>query len=196
MKISIIRTWLILTLAGLPSPVIAQAKQVNVSVEKPWLLSDGIVGAIATSLLAGAGWAGMAIGKQLGKVKEMELKQDIMCNVGVVVDTKIADREKIKGLELENMLIKIQNSIDGLSEEVHNMNRNQESYKELINRRFGVVEKEVSKQQKNMDSVVHRLSQTLDATSSQYGVKVNHIGVRSGNSNPFNYDTDGGNVDA
>ena len=210
MQKTIIKTWLVVLLMGV-SPSYAQSKQVNHSQGKPWYVGETFISNVVSGfVLALVGYAGgMVIGgtKKVSEADKENFKREVIKELDSIIDKKISDNNEIKGLQLENILIKIQNSIEDLSREtqnnirtlsseVHNMNRNHESHKESVVRRFDEVHKGLNNQQRNSEKVIERVNQALQNAFGEYGVSVPSIQVRRRDSNPHNYDihSDEGNI--
>lgn len=192
MKTLFIQTWMILSFFGVPA-IAAEPKQ---PAEKPFYLSDGVIGAVVAFVLGSVGsyvWGGS---KKVSEADKEKFKFDLLKEVGIVVDQKIAIREEIKELELKNILLKIQGSIDNLSTEIRNRNNGFESTKESIIRRFESVEKQVGSQQSSMNGFVERVNQAIHTSLAQYGVDIAPVKIRKRtDSIPFDYDTrDEGNI--
>jgi hypothetical protein len=198
MQKTIIKTWLVVLLMGV-SPSYAQSKQANTP-EKPWYVGETFISTVVAGfVIALVGYAGgMIIGgsKKVSEADKQNFENRILEKVTIIVDTKIAANEKIKGLELQNILLGIQNSIENLTTEIHNMNKNHESHKESVARRFDEVHKNLNNQERNSEKVVERVNQALQNAFGEYGVSVPPIQVRRRDSNPHNYDihSDEGNI--
>ena len=199
MQKTIIKAWLVVLLMGV-SPSYAQSKQVNAPQEKPWYAGEAFVSTVVSGfVIALVGYAGgMIIGgrKKVSEADKQTFETRILEKVNIIVDTKIQSNEKIKGLESQLILQEIKNSIEDLTKEIHNMNRNHESHKESVVRRFEEVHKGLNNQQRNSEKVIERVNQALQNAFGEYGVSVPSIQVRRRDSNPHNYDihSDEGNI--
>ena len=195
---TIIRTSLLLFLIG-TSPSYAQSKQANTPQEKPWYVGENFIGGVVITLIAStiAGIGGLTIGlsKKVSQAEKDKFKSELLKNdIIPLIDEKIATNERIKGLELQNILLGIQNSIDNLTTEIHSNFSNQEREKESVIRRFEEVHKDIVNQQRNSDKIIDRVNQALQSTIGEY-MSVPIVQVRgSRNSKPQSYETDGGNI--
>ena len=194
-----IKAWLVILLIGI-APSYSQSKQVNAPQEKPWYVGENFIGGIVITLIAStiAGIGGLTIGlsKKVSQAEKDKFKSELLKNdVIPLINEKIATNEKIKGLELQNILLGIQNSIDNLTTEIHSNFSNQEREKESVIRRFDEVHKDIVNQQRNSEKLVDRLNQTLQSTIGEY-MSVPIVQVRGNrNSKPQYYETDGGNIE-
>ena len=169
---TIIRTSLLLFLIG-TSPSYAQSKQANTPQEKPWYVGENFIGGVVVTLIAStiAGIGGLTIGlsKKVSQAEKDRFKSELLKNdVIPLIDEKIANNEIIKGLELQNVLLGIQNSIEKLTTEIHSNFSNQEIEKQSVIRRFDEVHKDIVNQQRNSEKLVDRLNQTLQSTIGEY----------------------------
>ena len=172
MQKTIIRTSLLLFLIGAP-PSYAQSKQSNTPQEKPWYVGENFIGGVVITLIAStvAGIGGLTIGlsKKVSQAEKDRFKSELLKNdVIPLIDDKIATNEKIKGLELQNILLGIQNGIDKLTTEIHSNFSNQEIEKQSVIRRFDEVHKYIVNQQRNSDKIIERVNQALQSTIGEY----------------------------
>jgi hypothetical protein len=194
-----IKAWLVILLIGI-APSYAQSKQSNTPQEKPWYVGENFIGGVVITLIAStiAGIGGLTIGlsKKVSQAEKDNFKSELLKNdVIPLIDEKIATNEKIKGLELQNILLGIQNSIEKLTTEIHSNFSNQEIEKQSVIKRFDEVHKDLRNQEKNSDKLVDRVNQALQSTLGEY-MSVPIVQVRgSRNSKPQSYETDGGNIE-
>ena len=194
-----IKAWLVILLIGI-APSYSQSKQVNAPQEKPWYVGENFIGGIVITLIAStiAGIGGLTIGlsKKVSQAEKDKFKSELLKNdVIPLIDEKIANNEKIKGLELQNVLLGIQNGIEKLTTEIHSNFSSQEIEKQSVIRRFDEVHKDIVNQQRNSEKLVDRLNQTLQSTIGEY-MSVPIVQVRGNrNSKPQYYETDGGNIE-
>jgi hypothetical protein len=192
-KKTIIKTSLLLFLVG-TSPGYAQTKQVNPTQEKPWYVGENFVGGVVITLIAStiAGISGLTLGltKKVSQAEKDKFKSELLKNdVIPLIDEKIANNEKIKGLELQNVLLGIQNSIDNLTTEIHSNFSNQEREKESVIRRFEEVHKDLVNQQRNSDKIIRGVNQALQNTLGEYmSVPIVQVRGRRDSKQP-DYDT-------
>jgi hypothetical protein len=194
-----IKAWLVILLIGI-APSYAQSKQSNTPQEKPWYVGENFIGGVVITLIAStiAGIGGLTIGlsKKVSQAEKDNFKSELLKNdVIPLIDEKIATNEKIKGLELQNILLGIQNGIEKLTTEIHSNFSNQEIEKQSVIKRFDEVHKDLRNQEKNSDKLVDRVNQALQSTLGEY-MSVPIVQVRgSRNSKPQSYETDGGNIE-
>ena len=194
-----IKAWLVILLIGI-APSYAQSKQSNTPQEKPWYVGENFIGGVVITLIAStiAGIGGLTIGlsKKVSQAEKDNFKSELLKNdVIPLIDEKIATNEKIKGLELQNILLGIQNGIEKLTTEIHSNFSNQEIEKQSVIKRFDEVHNDLRNQEKNSDKLVDRVNQALQSTLGEY-MSVPIVQVRgSRNSKPQSYETDGGNIE-
>jgi hypothetical protein len=194
-----IKAWLVILLIGI-APSYAQSKQSNTPQEKPWYVGENFIGGVVITLIAstiaGIGGLTIGLGKKVSQAEKDNFKSELLKNdVIPLIDEKIATNEKIKGLELQNILLGIQNGIEKLTTEIHSNFSNQEIEKQSVIKRFDEVHNDLRNQEKNSDKLVDRVNQALQSTLGEY-MSVPIVQVRgSRNSKPQSYETDGGNIE-
>jgi hypothetical protein len=159
---------------------------------KDWGLGDGVNGAIAATLLAGAGWA---IGKfsSMGfKNQESHLKAEILKEAAALVEDEIKNNQEKYDLVIGRQLDAILNEIIGLSREIKTIEHKLDSSKISLERRVGHCENEIKRVDGNIDNVLPHVNQAILNAFSPFGVTPNAISVRKNPpSNPAFYQTEG-----
>ena len=188
-----IKAWLVILLIGI-APSYSQSKQVNAPQEKPFYATETFVSTVLSGIvIAFLGYiGGMVIGgtKTVSQAEKDRFKRDFLKeDIIPLIDEKIAANEKIKGLELQNILLGIQNSIDNLTKEIHYNFSNQEIEKQSVIRRFDEVHKDIVDQQRNSEKIIERVNQALQSTIGEYmSVPIVQVRGRRDSKQP-DYDT-------